>query len=655
MSENSSNQAEKDKVAAALVRGLIALFSKMPLSVSGHIGDFSGRIAYFLFCSKRRTAYWNIRAALGSKLSGAQRKKELRAQFRNLGRNFVEILTFGKLTHSEINASVTIHGLERFEKVVADGKGAVLITGHYGNWELLQVVAGIRGTPIHVLARDQRHPRLNEILMRQREAHGSVAVSRGMNVRFLLKALKEGKLVGVLGDQSAGRSGGILLPLFGRVTTVPTGAFEIARRTGAVVLPCFMARDEEQKHSIYVEEPLAAEGKDDAEIVQNQAASYLRLLESHIERSPRQWLWQNKRWKYSWTRRVVVLSDKKPGHFKQSQAVAALFPQIHTYHGRPGLKFETQTVEIEYHSDFAAKALSVLGWLLLPVIRGHMQLLSFFITKNSLRALMDTPADFIIAAGSSLAPIQHLFAAETGAKKIVLMNPSFPYCLLNYDLAVVPAHDEGSIPKHNFRTLISPSGYSAGSFEEETAQLKSEITGDGKPFSAVFVGGKTHDFDWTVADAEKLLSILERATSKTGGFMLTTSRRTSIGVERFFKHQIGKTSVCRKLVIANEDSRAFVAKGMLGLAQRMIVTEDSLAMISEAVASGKPVIVIRTASERLPEKHRRFLEKLIEKNWVTTATLQNLSRVIMDEGVASSVVAVSQEKTALTEALERLL
>ena len=279
--------------------------------------------------------------------------------------------------------------------------------------------------------------------------------------------------------------------------------------------------------------------------------------------------------------------------------------------------------------------------------------------QDSVKALMDAQADFIVTAGSAMAPIQHLFAAETGAKKIVLMKPSFPYSFLKYDLAIVPEHDEGFIPRHNFRTLISPSGYASGSFEEDAAQLKLEIKGDEKPCAAVFVGGKTHDFDWTVADAEKLLSILERATSKIGGFMLTTSRRTSIGVERFFQARFASPPSAqptfRKLIIANEDSRAFVSKGMLGLAERMIVTEDSLAMISEAVASGKPVIVLRTAPSQLPEKHRRFLDKLVDKNWVTVTSFENLGRLLADENLASSVVALNQEKAALTEALERLL
>jgi len=653
------SEKEKDIIAAAGLRGLMAIFSCLPLSFCGHVGDFSGRVAYFLLSKKRQIAYWNIRSALGSRLSESQRRKALLAQFRHLGRNFTEVLTFQKLTADEIKNSIAIHGLERFEKVVASGKGAVLITGHYGNWELLQVVAGIRGTPVHVLGRDQRHPKLNEILMRQRESHGSVAVSRGMNIRFLLKALKDGKLVGVLGDQSAGRDGGVLLPFFGRVTTIPTGSFELARRMGAYVLPCFMTRDHEGKHSIYVEEPLAAAGADDAEVIRNQTIGYLHLLEKYIEKSPQQWLWQNKRWKYSWTRRVVILSDKKPGHFKQTQAVAALFQKIDSYHGRSGLTFETHTIEIEYQSEFRARILKAFGWLLSPIIRGRLSLLKWFLKQESVNVLMNTQADFILAAGSLTAPIQHLFAAETGAKKIVLMKPSFPYSLFNYDLAIIPAHDEGAVPRHHFRTLISPSGYMAGQCDEEAAQLAVEISGAEKPLAAVFVGGQAHDYDLTVADAEKLLSVLERSTAGRGGFLLTTSRRTSIGVERFLQAQFvlprSAQPAFRKLIIANQDTRSFAAKGMLGLAQKIIVTEDSLAMISEAVASGKPVIVLRTASDRLPEKHRRFLEQLISKGWVSVAGWHDLSQRLQEENISTSSEALRQEKEALVQALQKLL
>lgn len=648
-------EENKDRFLAEFAQFLINAAKFFPTAATGHFFDFVGRIAYFLLPGKRRIAYWNMRMALGKELTGKERRRQLRAQFRHLGRNLAEILTFEKLTRDEMLRTIQIEGWERIENAVASGRGAVLLTAHYGNWELMQIYSGLRGQPVHVLGREQKYPRLDELLMRQREVHGSVAVSRGMNVRFLLKALKEAKLVGVLGDQSAGRSGGILLPFFGKVTTVPTGAFDLAYRTRAVILPCFMIRVKDRQHQLYIEEALPETGTDDAEIVRSQAQAYFKRLEEYIRRSPRQWLWQNKRWKYSWTRKVVILSDQKPGHFKQSQAVASLFSQIKDYHGRPGLSFETKTIEIKYHSPGHAKVLFALGWLLLPLIRGRLDWLRFFISEKSLQDLSEVSADFIIAAGTSMAPIQHLFAAETGAKKIVLMKPSFPYHLFAYDLAIIPAHDEGWLPKHCFRTLISPSGYSDGNFDQETALLTAEISEGENPDVAVFIGGATREYDFTVADAEKIVSILERATAKTGGYMITTSRRTAVGVERFLKHNIGKISVCRKLVIASEDPRAFIAKGMLGLAHRVIVTEDSLAMISEAVASGKPVLVLRTHSTALPEKHRRFLEPLIRQGWVNTVSLAELSKALSEEIKADSAAAIKNEKNRLKDALEKLL
>jgi hypothetical protein len=235
------------------------------------------------------------------------------------------------------------------------------------------------------------------------------------------------------------------------------------------------------------------------------------------------------------------------------------------------------------------------------------------------------------------------------------MKPSFPYSFFKYDLAVIPAHDEGPLPEPVFRTLISPSGYTESHFQEEAGLLAAEIQGSEKTDVAVFIGGKAHDYDFTVADAEKIASVLDRATAKTGGYVLTTSRRTAVGVERFFKHNLGLNSACRKLIVANEDSRAFIAKGMLGLARRVIVTEDSLAMVSEAAASGKPVIVLRTYSRGLPEKHRRFLETLIERGWVRAAAPGDLAKILSEDFSASPAAAIESEKEALREVLRGLL
>ncbi len=648
------NSEQKDKFYAGLMRGLIRVLKHVPLETTGHLFDFAGRCAYFFLPKKRRDGYWSMRIALAGQLSEDQRRNELRAQFRHLARNLGEVLTFEQLTKEEILKTIDIEGWERIENALNSGRGVVLITGHYGNWELMQIYSGLRGRPIHVLGRDQKFPRLNEILIQQRQVHGSVAVSRGMNMRFLMKALKEGNVTGMLGDESAGRAGGILLPFFGKVTTVPTGGFDLAVRTNAVVLPCFMMRIHNRRHYLCIDSALPDQDENKDRLIETQAKAYISRLEEYISRSPRQWLWQNKRWKYSWTRSIVVLSDRKPGHFKQSQAVASIMAELDEYHGRKGLSFQTQKVEIDYHSALHAKLFFAVGWLLLPFIRGRMNMLRLFVKEPSLEILKRIHADFIFAAGSSLAPLQHLFAAETGAKKVVMMTPPVPYRWMGYDLAVVPAHDP-KILKHTFQTLISPSGYGSDKLAGEAAQFAAELKGSGAPEFAVFVGGKTRDFDVSEQDAEKLLSILDRAADKIGGYVLTTSRRTTAATERVFAVKEETPELCCRRVIAREDTRSVVAKGMLGLAKRLIVTEDSLAMISEAVATGKPVIVLKLHSEKLPFKHRRFLENLENQKAVIAADLDHLEHVLSSPVLTCGSESVLKEKNALKEALRRLL
>ena len=507
-----------------------------------------------------------------------------------------------------------------------------------------------------MLARAQKFPRLNGLLNRLRETHGSVAVTRGAGVRSLIRALREGKLIGVLGDQSAGKTEGILLPFFGRKTSVPTGAFELAVRTGALLMPSYMVRLKNAHHEIFVENVL----KDDPSLpneerIRSLAGQYLASLEDYISRFPNQWLWENKRWKYSWTRKILILSDGKPGHFKQSDVVQELMSSLVEFHGRPGLEFDTEKIHIEYRSSLHRVLLYVLAPLIKPWIQGRIDWLGGFLKPGSFGAVKAARADFIIAAGSGLAPVHQLLAAETGAKTVVIMKPPFPYTIMRYDLAIVPAHDGGILPKKSFRCVIMPSGYRARDRLSDVAELKAGVTGVEDAGIAVFVGGKTRHFDITVSDAEKLAMTLKKISKRNGGYMLTTSRRTSKPVEQFLKTAITRDPSCRYLVIANEDNPAYAASAMISLANIVIVTGDSLAMISEAVGGGKKVIVLNLGEGELPPKHYRFHQVLSQRGLVTMSCIEDLERTVADLVKKTDRVAKDREKNALLQRLGELL
>jgi mitochondrial fission protein ELM1 len=248
-----------------------------------------------------------------------------------------------------------------------------------------------------------------------------------------------------------------------------------------------------------------------------------------------------------------------------------------------------------------------------------------------------------------------LLAQETGAKKIVIMNPPFPYSMTHYDLAIVPAHDSGRIPKRALRVVIMPSGYKIHDRGPEVQALQAKLGEGKKPAIAVFLGGATRGYDLTISDMEKLCSALKRVGSRAGDFMLTTSRRTSAPVERFLKSHLSGEAHCRLLVIANEENPAYAAGGMLGLADLLIVTEDSLAMISEAVGTGKRVIVLSLGEGELPEKHYRFHQILSQRGLVTVSCLADLEKNITAIFKTPAIPVLRREKEALIERLGGLI
>ncbi|HXV28303.1 MAG TPA: ELM1/GtrOC1 family putative glycosyltransferase, partial [bacterium] len=457
--------------------------------------------------------------------------------------------------------------------------------------------------------------------------HGSVAIRRGMGIRDLLRALRRKELIGVVGDQDAGKREGVIVSFFGRKTTVPTGAFELAKRTGAPILPCFIVRRPGGRHEIFVEEPirLEPEGEYDFEPYVRQ---FIEKLERLIETFPSQWLWATKRWKHTWTKRLLILSDGKAGHVKQSQALAFQMRSVTTQYDRPGMEYPTQTVEVRFKSEWHKMIFRYVALFFIPWAQGRLAWLRLFFTPETCQAVCEASADFVISSGSALTPLNLCLARECRAKSIVLMKPSFPFNLFRYDLAVIPAHDEGLMPGEAFRTLLTPSLVDREEIEESAHKIRISLPHPERVKLALFLGGPTRRYRMELEEVERLTEILEKMSGSSGDYLVTTSRRSPEEITRFLKKSKTRLKACQMLVIASEDKRPEVVPGMMALADILIVTEDSISMISEAVSSGKKVIVLSLGTRGLPEKHQRFREILARESAVVVAELEDLEEKI---------------------------
>ncbi len=638
------------------IRGFLTFCAFFPVEFISAFGALGGRLVY-LFSKRRRVAYADLKSAFGDQLTEKKRWKIARTHFAHLGRTAVEIMRFPFLDKKYIDRYITIRNPERFFSLVAEDKGVVLLTGHVGNWELLQIVSGIFGKPIHVLARTQKYNRVNNILNELRQSHGSIAIRRGIGVRDLLRGLRRKELIGVVGDRDAGKNEGVIVSLFGRKTTFPTGAFELAKRTGAPVLPCFILRRKGVHHEIYVGEPIrcAAEPYEPSDL-KPFVEKFVRHLEDFIRQEPSQWLWASKRWKYTWTKRLLILSDEKPGHVKQSEAIAKKIQTLETHGGRGEMEYRTETLAVQFKSAWHKKLFPWFAFFFIPWAQGRMAWLSFFFTPETQKKIRNSSFDFIISAGSSLIPLNLCLAQESRAKSIVLMKPGFPFNFFRYDLAVVPAHDTGMIPFESFRTLLTPSALDSEDLEAAKKKLHRDLRDPLKIRIAAFIGGPTRHYRMDLSDIEKLISILEKVSGRTGDYVATTSRRTPETVSRLLKQKLPRLPGCQMLVIAEEDRRPEIAGGMMALADILVVTEDSISMISEAVGAGKKVIVLSLKPEGLPAKHVRFREILAKSAAVVVASLNDLEEKIthIDKYVRPGL-ALREENEALRKKLQEIL
>ena len=653
-----SEQDLQDRRPAAVraVRFFSRVMSAFPPVVSLALGSAAGSLAFY-FSRRRRIAYADLKAALGPGVTEKQRRAILQAHYRHIGQMAVEILRIPVLTRETLNrqVQVTEASWQRYESLLQEGRGVLLLTGHFGNWELTQIVSGMRGKPLHVLARTQKHNALNELLNEFREKHGAVAVQRGMGIRGLLRALRDGNPVGVLGDQDAGKQEGVILPLFGRKTTMPTGVFQLSQRTGAPVFPVLIARERGGKHRIFTEDPIRVSGDGGQDAVTAAARHYIGLLEKYIRLYPSQWLWETKRWKYTWTKRIAILSDGKPGHYKQCEALAAVFPEMTHQYGRKGLEFPQETVTVRFRSKFREILFQCLGIFIEPWIQGRLSRLKFFFHPETQQRIEALSADFILSAGASLVPLNRCLARENCAKSIILMRPGFPYSLLHYDLAVVPRHDRGGIPGRSFRPQLIPSRTAPELLQEAAEKLKPSLRHPGRVKISVFLGGVTRNYQMDLAAVERFFSVLGRMAPAMGDFVVTTSRRTPEPVCRFVRERVARDPHCQMAVIGAEDGRKEVAPGMLALGGILMITEDSLSMISEAVSTGKKVLILKLGSGQLPAKHGRFAEGLVREKALVIAAPENLEDKIRELSAVRSDSFLRREKENLRAIVEAIL
>jgi len=240
----------------------------------------------------------NLEFAYGPELSAGEKERLARGVFRHFVFFGWEVLEMLLAPLSRISKKVIILGEEHLSAALAQGRGAIVIAAHAGNWEYTVLGYGLQYRPAAVVGRELDHPWGRALARYLRQRGGNLMVDKQRGLKDILGQLKQNRPVGIVIDQNTTTEGGLLVDFFGKpARTTPVAAL-LARHRDIPVLPAFSRRLSGGRHLLAIFPPLPMKKTRDAEadILQHLQLQSL-ALEAWVRACPEQWLWLHRRWK----------------------------------------------------------------------------------------------------------------------------------------------------------------------------------------------------------------------------------------------------------------------------------------------------------------------------------------------------------------------
>ena len=279
-----------------LFRTLEPVIRLLPWNTALGLGRIVGRLAYLVDTRHRRVVRENLRLS-DLNLTETETRKLATECFAHFG---AMLMSSPQLLHMEAEALrqlVHIEGLEHWDAARAQGKGFIVLTGHYGCWEALALALSVKGRAFAVIGRKLDNPLLDPYLTKLRGRWGNWVIPKAGAMRDSLRLLKRGDGVGFVLDQDALHTG-VFTRFLGRWASTHSTAAMLAVKYQIPVVPVFSWPNQNGSISVRIDPPLimTRSGEWERDIwIATQVMT--RCIEDQIRKDPRWWFWMHRRFK----------------------------------------------------------------------------------------------------------------------------------------------------------------------------------------------------------------------------------------------------------------------------------------------------------------------------------------------------------------------
>ena len=286
----------RHNIEYAAVKSLLVLLNLVPYRLALLAGDTIGVLAFSVLRIRRAVTLDNLRKSFGTQYSESEYRGIASRAYRNIAKSMIEYALFPSLKRRNLDSFISIIGSENLQRIKEIGSGAVLVTGHFGSWELMGAFLARRGWPINYLVGEQHNLKVNRLMNDHRRMFGIGLIEMGVAARGVIKAVRAGRMVAMLSDQDAG-SDGVVVNFLGRPASTPKGPAAFSLKTGAPLACGYIIRHGFSQTIII--EPVLETGRtgDKDEDIKHLTQAYTSLLEEYVRRYPDHWFWPHRRWK----------------------------------------------------------------------------------------------------------------------------------------------------------------------------------------------------------------------------------------------------------------------------------------------------------------------------------------------------------------------
>ncbi len=213
--------------------------------------------------------------------------------FRSIARLLVTFANFPRITPDKARQMIRYEGLENFQNAIAKGRGVLIATAHFGNWEFSAFAHAYMTAPMHIVVRPLDNPYIDTLVEHRRALSGNHIIFKKDAARDILRALKSGDAVGILIDQNTTPDQGVFVDFFGTKACAGSAFAKLAHRSGAAVVPGYLLwSPEERRYVLHFDPEIEMTGD-----VQQDTQRIHAHLESVIRKNPDQYLWLHRRFK----------------------------------------------------------------------------------------------------------------------------------------------------------------------------------------------------------------------------------------------------------------------------------------------------------------------------------------------------------------------